>query len=188
MDVEGLIQRARSQGRAGIREQDRRAIAYRPGAGRVQRRVIADRLLESFSGADLPLLRALMIEETMARREHGGCGRVLYALATMLFALGKLEDLPLVYNAKYSNMDAGSMIDSFFLTMQQDHGAVIAYLKSDLSGAGISPVVAEEMLSEMEEAFTLAERGVSAEELLGRARAELSGTYGDDLFDEDEED
>lgn len=71
-------------------------------------------LLRAPRREDLPEIRALTRKAIAANVDDPdiGCGDELYALCFLLYLVGDPEDVALVYEAKYLNMDTGSMIDS----------------------------------------------------------------------------
>ena len=83
------------------------------------REALALALLKDFGPVDRHLLRALTEIETLRAQSEGGCGDALYALCFMLYWLGNEDDEALIWEAKYSNMDTGSMIDPHMLTMRK---------------------------------------------------------------------
>src|SRR5262249_54058036 len=94
------------------------------------RESLAFALLRDFGPADLPLVRALFVAETeRACALHDGCGDPLYALCFMLYLLGEKDDVFLIYQAKFSSMDAGCMIDGQMLTMHRDAANMVAFLE-----------------------------------------------------------
>jgi hypothetical protein len=83
------------------------------------RGALAMALLRDFGPVDRRLIIALAEIETHRAREEGGCGDPLYALCFMLFWLGNEDDYDVIVTAKESNQDAGTMIDSYMLTMRK---------------------------------------------------------------------
>ena len=80
---------------------------------------LATALLRDFGQVDRRLIITLIDIETRRAREEGGCGDPLYALCFMLFWLGNEEDEGIIFSAKESNQDTGTMIDSYMLTMRK---------------------------------------------------------------------
>lgn len=185
MDVVELISRARAFGELGISAADREAFRYRPGEGRRLRSEIADRLLLDFGPSDLPLLRALMQEETLARRINDGCGRVLFALATMLYALGEVEDVLRLHAAKFANMDAGSMIEHYMLRMGRPETELAAFVRERLAKYPTdSSWPVERVLRDVHYAF-VADDFEDRDACLRTALQTLQTVYAEDVLDED---
>ena len=185
MDVADLVSRVRASGAAGITAADRAAFRYRQHEGRRLRSAIVDHLLPDFRAADLPLLRALTQEETQARTIHDGCGRVLYGLATMLYGLGELEDVLRIHAAKFSNMDAGTMIESYMLRIGRSEAEVTAFVRQRLAEqpfASSWPVA--RVLEDVRDAFA-SDDFEDRDACLENAFDILESTYAEDVLDED---
>ena len=183
MDVADLVSRVRASGAAGMTAADREAFRYRENEGRRLRSAIVDHLLTDFGPADLPLLRALMKEETSAREIHDGCGRVLYGLATMLYAVGEVEDVLRLHAAKFANMDAGTMIEQYMLRMGHSEAELTAFVRRRLAEEpGASSWPAERVLEDIGEAFASDDFEDRAACLVN-AFLILESTYGEDVID-----
>ena len=85
------------------------------------------RMLHEPSRSDLERIRELTRAEIAANRadDEIGCGNALYGLCVLLYLVGDPEDVALVHEAKFLNMDTGCMIDSFLLTMQRDRDTMM---------------------------------------------------------------
>ena len=185
MAVLELISRVRALGAKGIGAADREAFCYRPGAGRRLRSEIVDALLPDFGPADLPLLRALMQEETLARRINDGCGRVLIGLTTMLYALGEVEDVLRLHAAKFANMDAGCMIEHYMLRMGRSEAELVLFARQRLSEHPMeSSWPVERVVRDIQHAF-MSEDFEDRDGCLRHALHMLETIYADDVIDED---
>lgn len=180
MNAADFVARVRRSGAAAITPADLAAFRYRPGAGRAVRAQVVELLLPQHSRADLPTLRALIREELQARREHGGCGRVLLALATMLSAVGEPEDVLLVHAAKFANMDAGASIDRGLLRM----GAREELAAAVSRGLELTDWPLARVLGDLDAAFADA---ATHDEALERARHLLDTAWAEDTLDEEDE-
>lgn len=91
-----------------------------------------EQLLRAPNRDDLVEIRALTRQAIAANRRDDdiGCGDELYALCFLLYLVGDPEDVALVYEAKYLNMDTGSVIDAHLLTMRRDRATMLAALAS----------------------------------------------------------
>jgi hypothetical protein len=183
-----FVARVRRSGESAITPADVAAFRYRPGAGRAVRSQVVELLLPQYSHADLPVLRALIREETHAREEHGGCGRVLLALATMLSAVGAPEDVLLVHAARFANMDAGVAIGRGLLRMGSREELAAAVRHQLERQPQLSTL--KRVLEDLDEAFS---DGATHDEALERARNGLetawaSNTLDDEAEDEDDDD
>jgi hypothetical protein len=90
-------------------------------------------LLAGWDAGDRPLLRALVAAETERAREDGGCGEALLAFCYLLYRIGEPEDVFLVYDAKYADMDCGVMIDGRFLTLGRPAQEMLAFVDARLA-------------------------------------------------------
>jgi hypothetical protein len=107
-------------------------------------------LLRAPDRKDLAQIRALTRQAITANREDDdiGCGDELYALCFLLYQVGEPEDVALVYEAKYLNMDTGVMIDQDLLTMGRDKDTMLAAV------AALPPAVARKnMVRDLTAAF-----------------------------------
>lgn len=188
MDVPEFVSRVREFGAPGITAADLETFRYRPGEGRRLRSEIVDRLLPDFGVTDLPLLRVLIREETLARRINDGCGRVLFALATMLYALGEVEDVLRLHAAKFANMDAGSMIDHYMLRMSRSEAELAAFVRERLTmHPAESSWPMARVLRDIHHAFA-ADDFEDRDACLLSAFHTLGTTYAEDVLDEDRAD
>ncbi|WP_310554429.1 hypothetical protein [Flavobacterium sp.] len=91
-------------------------------------------MLNDFSLKDIKLIRTIFEEELkceLITRRHDN----LYQLCYYLFEIGKLEDVFLIYDAKFNSksMDAGTMLDREMMYMNQPNDNVITFVKSELN-------------------------------------------------------
>jgi hypothetical protein len=95
-----------------------------------------ERMLRAPDPADLESMRALIRVEIANNRADDdiGCGDTLYGLCTLLSLLGSAEDVALVHEAKFLNMDTGAMIELDLLTMHRDRDTMMQVI-SALPGA-----------------------------------------------------
>lgn len=112
-----MLRRARVMSDADV------ALAFGHGGARrpdgVERAALVATLLSSFTPADAPLIRELTRQEIAAVHDaDSGCGDVLLACCWLLFMLGHVEDVALVWRAKNVNFDAHCYIDSVLLVSQ----------------------------------------------------------------------
>ena len=92
---------------------------------------VVNELLDSFSIADILLIRSLFKEEVNCDRATWGHAN-LYQLCFYLYSLGQLEDTFILYEAKYNapNMDTGTMLDKESITVGHEIVEVIAYVET----------------------------------------------------------
>jgi len=92
---------------------------------------VVNELLDSFSLYDVKLIRSLFQEEVNCDRATWGHGN-LYQLCFYLYSLGQLEDVFILYDAKYNapNMDTGIMLDRQAITVGHEVEEIITYVES----------------------------------------------------------
>ncbi|MBP4137404.1 hypothetical protein [Flavobacterium geliluteum] len=95
---------------------------------------IVEELLNDFSSIDVELIRKIFDEELkceLSTRRHDN----LYQLCFYLFKIGELEDVFLIYDAKFNskNMDVGTMLDSEMMYLNQPIDNVISFVKLQLN-------------------------------------------------------
>jgi hypothetical protein len=119
------------------------AICYKPNSvsgkqvdcNAQLRQAVTGELLSDFSILDILLIRELFKAELLCAKETGE-HESLYQLAFYLYMLGQLEDVFLLYEAKYltGNMDVSLMMDRYMLTVGQPPLKVLAYIKQHFTG------------------------------------------------------
>ncbi|RYE93918.1 MAG: hypothetical protein EOO75_03290 [Myxococcales bacterium] len=80
-----------------------------------------------------PVLRRLLRLEIDERRDLGGCGPTLEALCLRLHLEGHLDDVFLLYEAKFASFDAGCMIEGDLLTMGLPRSTVMPFVAGRLA-------------------------------------------------------
>jgi len=105
-------------------------------------------LLRASDRNDLAQIRALTRQAITANREDDdiGCGDELYALCFLLYLVGEPEDVALVYEAKYLNMDTGVTINQDLLTMRRDRETMLAAI-AGLPKAAARPNMARDLVA-----------------------------------------
>ena len=94
---------------------------------------VVGELIADFSINDIQLIRALFKEELKcenAIERHDN----LYQLCYYLYEIGQIEDVFLIYEAKFKakHMDAGTILDREMIYLKQSIDTVIDYVKSEL--------------------------------------------------------
>ena len=95
---------------------------------------IVEELLNDFSSKDIKLIRRIFEEELkceLSTERHDN----LYQLCFYLFEIGELEDVFLIYDAKFNskNMDVRTMLDVEMMYMNKPIEDVINFVKSELN-------------------------------------------------------
>jgi hypothetical protein len=95
---------------------------------------IVEELLSDFSLKDVKLIRKIFEQELeceLSTRRHDN----LFQLCYYLFEIGELEDVFLIYDAKFNskNMDVGKILDREMMYMNQPINNVIDFVKSELT-------------------------------------------------------
>ena len=93
---------------------------------------IVEELLHDFSKLDIHLIRQLFSEEMkceLATQQHDN----LYQLCYYLYDIGDLQDIFIIYDAKFNakNMDVGSMLDREMITVGHEVDDVIMYVQEE---------------------------------------------------------
>ncbi|WP_445711865.1 hypothetical protein [Flavobacterium sp.] len=94
---------------------------------------VVEELLHDFSEKDLKLIREIFNQELkceLSTRRHDN----LYQLCYYLFEIGELQDVFLIYNAKFNskNMDVGTMLDREMMYLNRPIDDVLEFVKSEL--------------------------------------------------------